>query len=151
MILRLPNDDDGCMNPHNAPGCYVQQLHAFRLSQHITMLNLIKKNRIIMFVLIILNDNYQYMYMYFVYVFLSNKQMEHSSSVVECLTRNQVSSGSNPSLLAFRRLGIFVLSILSCINEYLAIDSGGNVSDLALARNCCLARMIPGEAELVSE
>ena len=40
---------------------------------------------------------------------------------------------------------------LSCINEYLAIDSGGNVSDLALARNCCLARMLPGEAELVSE
>ena len=40
---------------------------------------------------------------------------------------------------------------LSCINEYLAIDSGGNASDLALARNCCLARMLPGEAELVSE
>ena len=40
---------------------------------------------------------------------------------------------------------------LSCINEYLAIDSGGNVSDLALARNCCLARMLPGEAELVLE
>ena len=39
----------------------------------------------------------------------------------------------------------------SCINEYLTIDSGGNVSDLALARNCCLARMLPGEAELVSE
>ena len=36
---------------------------------------------------------------------------------------------------------------LSCINEYLAIDSGGNVSDLVLARNCCLARMLPGEAE----
>ena len=36
---------------------------------------------------------------------------------------------------------------LSCINEYLAIDSGGNVSDLVLAHNCCLARMIPGEAE----
>ena len=34
---------------------------------------------------------------------------------------------------------------------YLAIDSGGNVSDLVLARNCCLARMLPGEAELVSE
>ena len=32
-------------------------------------------------------------------------------------------------------------------NEYLAIDSGGNVSDLVLARNCCLARMLPGEAE----
>ena len=39
----VPNDDDGCMNPHNAPGCYVQQLHAFCLSQHIPMLNLIKK------------------------------------------------------------------------------------------------------------
>ena len=37
-----------------------------------------------------------------------------------------------------------------CINEYLAIDSG-NVSDLVLARNCCLARMLPGEAEVVSE
>ena len=75
--------------------------------------------------------------------------MERGSSVVECRTRNQVSPGSNPSLLPFRRLGIFVLS--SCINEYLAIDSSGNVSDLALARNCCLARMLPGEAELVSE
>ena len=64
--------NDGCMNPHNAPDCYVQQLHAFRLSQQIPMLNLIK-NRIIMFVLIILNDNYQYIY--FVYVFLSNKQV----------------------------------------------------------------------------
>ena len=40
---------------------------------------------------------------------------------------------------------------LSCINEYLAIDSGGNVSDLALARICCMARMLPGEAEVVSE
>ena len=42
-------------------------------------------------------------------------------------------------------------SWLSCINEYLAIDSGGNVSDLVVARNCCMARMLPGEAELVSE
>ena len=40
---------------------------------------------------------------------------------------------------------------LSCINEYLAIDSGGNMSDLVFARNCCMARMLPGEAELVSE
>ena len=39
----------------------------------------------------------------------------------------------------------------SCINEYLPIDSGGNVSDLVVARNCCMARMLPGEAELVSE
>ena len=33
------------------------------------------------------------------------------------------------------------------MNEYLAIDSGGNVSDLVVARNCCMARMLPGEAE----
>ena len=37
--------------------------------------------------------------------------VERGSSVVECRTRNQVSPGSNPSLLPFRRLGIFVLSI----------------------------------------
>ena len=36
-------------------------------------------------------------------------------------------------------------------NEYLAIDNVGNVSDLVVARNCCLTRMLPGEAELVSE
>ena len=82
---------------------------------------------------------------------LSHK-VERSSSVVECRTRNQVSPGSNPPLLPFRRLGIFCSlhrcpCSLSCINEYLAIDSGGNVSDLVLARNCCLARMLPGEAE----
>ena len=33
----------------------------------------------------------------------------------------------------------------------LAIDSGGHVSDLVVARNCCMTRMLPGEAELVSE
>ena len=37
------------------------------------------------------------------------------------------------------------------MNEYLAMDAGGNVSDLVFARNCCLARMLPGEAELVPE
>ena len=81
--------------------------------------------------------------------------MERGSSEVECRTRNQVNPGSNPPLLEFRRLGVFILywppSWLICINEYLAIDSGGNVSDLVVARNCCLARMLPGEAELVSE
>ena len=71
-----------------------------------------------------------------------------SFSAVECRTRNQVSPGSNPALLPFRRLGIFVLSIDI---EYLAIDSGGQVSDLVVARNCCMTRMLPGEAELVSE
>ena len=37
--------------------------------------------------------------------------MERGRSVVECRTRTQVSTGSNPPLLPFRRLGIFVLSI----------------------------------------
>ena len=36
-------------------------------------------------------------------------------------------------------------------NEYLAIDGGGHVSDLVFARNCCMARMLPGEGELVPE
>ena len=31
------------------------------------------------------------------------------------------------------------------------MDSCGNVSGLVLTRNCCVARMLPGEAELVSE
>ena len=71
---------------------------------------------------------------------------ERSSSVVECQTRNRESLGANPP---FRRLGIFRSlhrrpCSLSCINGYLAIDSAGNVSDLVLARNCCLARMLPG-------
>ena len=33
----------------------------------------------------------------------------------------------------------------------LPIDSGGNTSDLVFARNCCMAKMLPREAELVSE
>ena len=37
--------------------------------------------------------------------------VERGSSVVECRTRKQVNPGSNPSLLPFRRLGMFVLSI----------------------------------------
>ena len=37
--------------------------------------------------------------------------MEHGSSAVECRTRNQGSPGSNPPLLPFRRLGIFIVSI----------------------------------------
>ena len=36
---------------------------------------------------------------------------ERGSSVVERRTHNQVSAGSNPPLLPFRRLGVFVLSI----------------------------------------
>ena len=41
-----------------------------------------------------------------------NRQIvERGSSAVECRARNHVSPGSNPPLLPFRRLGIFVLSI----------------------------------------
>ena len=74
-----------------------------------------------------------------------------SSSAVECRTRNQVSPGSNPPLKIghFRSL-LWHPSCLSYTNEYPAIDSGRNVNDL-VARNCCMARMLPGEAELVSE
>ena len=39
---------------------------------------------------------------------------------------------------------------LQCGHLY-TIDSGGNVSDLVVACNCCTVRMLPGEAELVSE
>ena len=43
-------------------------------------------------------------------------------------------------------------SSLICIKEYLAIDGGGNMSNIiAFAPNCCVARMLPREAELVSE
>ena len=59
--------------------------------------------------------------------------------------------GFESPLLPFRSLGIFVHftapQSTQLYNEYLAIDSGGNVSDLVLARNCCMARMVPGEAE----
>ena len=41
-------------------------------------------------------------------------------------------------------------SWLSFINEYLAIGSGGNVSDLVAARNCCMARMFPGEGHALN-
>ena len=53
------------------------------------------------------------------------------SSAVERQTGDQRSPGSNPFLLLFRSLGILVLSIF--------------------AHNYCMARMLPREAELVSE
>ena len=43
--------------------------------------------------------------------------VQRGSSVVECWTRNQVSPGSNPTLLPFRKLGIFVLSIDAHVNS----------------------------------
>ena len=61
---------------------------------------------------------------------------ERGSSVVECRTRNQVSPASNPPLCY--RLEDWAYSFsprrpnsLSCINEHLAVDSGGNVSEQA--------------------
>ena len=72
--------------------------------------------------------------------------MERGSSVVECRTRNRESPGSNPLCYRFE-VWAFSFSVDSAVNEYLAIDSGGCVSDLVFARNCSVARMLPGEAE----
>ena len=46
-----------------------------------------------------------------------SRQMERRGSVVECRTRNQGNTGSNPSLPPFRRWGIFVLSIDALVNS----------------------------------
>ena len=46
-----------------------------------------------------------------VYLMEHEDNVERGSSVVECRTRNLVSQGSNPPLLPFGRLGIFLLSI----------------------------------------
>ena len=43
--------------------------------------------------------------------------VERGSSEVECRTQNQVSPGSNPSLLPFQRFGIFVLAIDSPVDS----------------------------------
>ena len=58
---------------------------------------------------------------------VSSHLVERGSSVVECRTRNRESPGSN----LFSKFGNFSrrLSPLSCINEYLAIDGGGNVTE----------------------
>ena len=81
--------------------------------------------------------------------------MERGSSAVECRTRNREGPGSNPLCYRFEDWAFSFSqrhpSSLSCINEYLAIDSGENLGDLAYARNCCVARMLPNEVELVSE
>ena len=44
-------------------------------------------------------------------------KVERGSSAVECRTRNQVSPGSNPPLLPFRRFDIFVLSIVAPVDS----------------------------------
>ena len=59
--------------------------------------------------------------------------VERGSSAVECRTGNRESPGSNPLCYSFE---IFAFSFsprrsswLGCMNEYLAIDGGGNVSE----------------------
>ena len=56
----------------------------------------------------------------------------------------------SPPLLLFRIFGFSFSTLtpswLSCLNEYLAIYNGGNVSDFVFASNCSVARMLPGEA-----
>ena len=47
----------------------------------------------------------------------SFEALERGSSLVECRTRNRVSPGSNPPLLPFRRLDIFVLSIVVAVDS----------------------------------
>ena len=81
--------------------------------------------------------------------------LERGGSAVECRTRNQMSPGSSPLCYCFE---VWVFSFspcrpipLSCINECMAIDNDGNMSDLVVARNCCMARMLPRETELVSK
>ena len=55
------------------------------------------------------------------------------AQLVECRTRNRESPGSNPRCYRFEVWAFSFtsrrLSRLSCINEYLAIDSGGNASE----------------------
>ena len=55
------------------------------------------------------------------------------AQLVECRTRNRESPGSNPRCYRFEVWAFSFtsrrLSRLSCINEYLAIDSSGNVSE----------------------
>ena len=69
------------------------------------------------------------------------------SSPVECRTSNRKKLGFEYYLLPFRSLAFSFSprhpSSLSCINEYLAIDSGGNVSDLVFARNYAWLEWFP--------
>ena len=85
------------------------------------------------------------------FLFEQSPILTRGSSVVECRTRNLESPGSNPTLLPFRSLGIFVLFTTPQSTQLYKWVPGGHVSDLVVARNCCMTRMLPGEAELVSE
>ena len=86
---------------------------------------------------------------------LADDILEHGSSVGRMPDSQLREHGFESPLLPFRSV-VFSFSprrtsSLSCVNEYLVIDGGGNVSELVFARNCCVARMLPREFELVSE
>ena len=74
------------------------------------------------------------------------------NSAVERRTRNQVSPGSNPPLLPFRRLGIFVLSTITQSTQLYKWVPGyrqwWKYEWIVFARNCCVARILPREAKL---
>ena len=91
-------------------------------------------------------------------LFLCQRTRWPKWSAVESRTRNQARVRARVRIPLWYRFegwafsfSPFTPSWLSYINEYLAIDSGGYVSDLVVARNCCMARILPGVAELVSE
>ena len=65
--------------------------------------------------------------------------VERGSSAVECRTRNRLCYCFEVWAFLFSPR---CTSSLNCINEYLAIDGGGNVSEES-ARNCYVARMLP--------
>ena len=65
--------------------------------------------------------------------------MERGISVVECRTHNRERPGSNPPFATVSKFGHF--HSLSCMNEYLAIYSDGNVNDWL--RNCSVAESFP--------
>ena len=77
---------------------------------------------------------------YMVKIMLDEELLGRGSSAVECRTRNRVIPGSNPICYRFEDWAFSFSprcpSSLSCINEYLAIDSVGDVSNLVVARNC---------------
>ena len=66
-------------------------------------------------------------------LYLSIYSWSAVAQLVECRTRNRESPGSNPRCYRFEVWAFSFtsrrLSRLSCINEYLAIDSGGNVCE----------------------
>ena len=70
--------------------------------------------------------------------------------LVNSITLNRESLGSNP---LGHRFEVWASSVstrrhssISCINEHMAIDSGGNVSELSSCSNCSVAEWFPGKS-----